>query len=488
MIFCIAGTGDGRELARQLAAAGWPVLVSVVSEYGGTLVKEAALPVLQEALDQEGMAALFRRKGVRLVVDASHPYAVNVSRNAMAVCARLGLAYLRYERRGSALPAYGRLQVVAGYEEAAQAAAALGETIFLTTGSRQLEVFRRHPALQGKRLIARVLPDAQVLTSCRELGFLPRDLVAIQGPFSRELNQALFRAFAAEVVVLKNSGSPGGCEEKIAAAAALDLQVVLIDRPRLDYPACFQEAREVLAEVQRLLGPTSGKDLQEPLPAERNNSADNKEVHPMEFMTDPQGIERKSMEIIAPHLTSLSLPPETAKVYARMIHAAGDPQYAEVIEVHPAAVEAGLTAIRAGKTVFCDVEMVRTGINKKRLAQFGGTVECLIADEEVARQAKESGITRSMAAMRAFGARLHGAVVAIGNAPTALFEVLRLMEEEGIRPALIIGVPVGFVGAAESKELLAQTSPVPYITVRGNKGGSPIAASAFNAILYQAAE
>lgn len=208
----------------------------------------------------------------------------------------------------------------------------------------------------------------------------------------------------------------------------------------------------------------------------------------MEFMTDPQGIERKSMEIIAPYVAGLSLTPEAVKVYSRMIHASGDPQYAEVIEVHPEAVAAGQKAIREGKNVYCDVEMVRTGINKKRLAQFGCQVECLIADETVAAQAKAEGITRSMAAMRTFGAKLDGAIVAIGNAPTALFEVIRLMQEEGVRPALIIGVPVGFVGAAESKDFLAEVSPVPYITVRGNKGGSPIAASALNAILYQITE
>ena len=108
----------------------------------------------------------------------------------------------------------------------------------------------------------------------------------------------------------------------------------------------------------------------------------------MEFMTDPQGIERKSMEIIAPYVAGLSLTPEAVKVYSRMIHASGDPQYAEVIEVHPEAVAAGQKAIREGKNVYCDVEMVRTGISKKTLAQYGGQVHCLIADPGVAILAK----------------------------------------------------------------------------------------------------
>jgi precorrin-8X/cobalt-precorrin-8 methylmutase len=204
----------------------------------------------------------------------------------------------------------------------------------------------------------------------------------------------------------------------------------------------------------------------------------------MQFITDPELIETRSMEIIAPYLANLTLDPVTVKVYSRIIHAAGDPDYGNVIRIHPDAIEAGCRAIEAGCDIFCDVEMVRTGINKRRLATYGGVVHCLIADPDVAVRAKAQGITRSMAAMRTFGDQLHGAVVAIGNAPTALFELLNMMKETNIRPALIIGVPVGFVGARESKDLLVETSPVPYITVVGNKGGSPIAAATTNAILY----
>lgn len=204
----------------------------------------------------------------------------------------------------------------------------------------------------------------------------------------------------------------------------------------------------------------------------------------MDFMTDPAGIERRSMEIIAPYLNGLQLSPEEVKVYSRIIHAAGDPDYSSIIRIHPAAIQAGCQAIQAGRSIYCDVEMVRTGINKNRLAEYGGTVHCLIADPKIAATAKEQGITRSMAAMREFSRQLDGAVVAIGNAPTALFEVLNIIKHTAVRPALIIGVPVGFVGAAESKTLLHETAPVPYITVLGNKGGSPIAAAITNALIY----
>lgn len=204
----------------------------------------------------------------------------------------------------------------------------------------------------------------------------------------------------------------------------------------------------------------------------------------MQYMKDPMAIETRSMEIIAPYLAKFQLDEQTTKVYSRIIHAAGDPDYANIIKVHPEAIAAGIAALQAGCNIFCDVEMVRTGINKRRLAEFGGQAYCLVADETVAKEAKTAGITRSMAAMRKFGTQLNGAIVAIGNAPTALFEVLKMIEEENIKPALIVGVPVGFVGAAESKELLHTTSPVPYITVLGNKGGSPIAAASVNAVMY----
>ena len=204
----------------------------------------------------------------------------------------------------------------------------------------------------------------------------------------------------------------------------------------------------------------------------------------MNFIKDPSEIETRSMALIAPYLQGLNLDDRHTKVFSRVIHAAGDPDYANHIRIHPEAIDAAIASIRKGADVFCDVEMVRTGISKKTLAQYGGQVQCLIADPAVATLAKEQGITRSMAAFRTFGHQLDGAVVAVGNAPTALFELFRLMEEENVRPAVVIGVPVGFVGAAESKDLLQEKSNAPYITVLGNKGGSPIAASILNALLY----
>lgn len=204
----------------------------------------------------------------------------------------------------------------------------------------------------------------------------------------------------------------------------------------------------------------------------------------MDFIKQPMAIEDKSFEIISPHLKNLNLTEEETKIYSRIIHASGDVEYTPIIKISADAITAIKNAILEGANIFTDVEMVRTGINKRTLKKFGGEVFCKVADEEIKKFAAENNITRSMAAMRSFGKSLNNSIVAIGNAPTALFEVLRLVREENILPAVIIGVPVGFVGAADSKNELAKQNKIPYITVEGTKGGSPIAVAAVNAILY----
>jgi len=202
------------------------------------------------------------------------------------------------------------------------------------------------------------------------------------------------------------------------------------------------------------------------------------------FITKPMEIEERSMEIIAPHLAGLDLTDDEKKIYSRIIHASGEVEYAPIIRIHPEAIVAAKAALLRGANIFTDVEMVRRGISIRTFTKFGGEIFCKVSDVDVREFAKREGITRSMAAMRIFGKRLDGEIVAIGNAPTALFEVLRLVHEENICPAVIIGVPVGFVGAAESKAQLAAQNEIPYITVEGTKGGSSIAVAAVNAILY----
>ena len=203
----------------------------------------------------------------------------------------------------------------------------------------------------------------------------------------------------------------------------------------------------------------------------------------MEFIKDPMAIEVRSFEIIKPYIEKLNLSEEETKIYSRIIHASGDVDYAPIIRIHKDVVASMKKALLSGCKIYTDVEMVRTGINKRKLASWGGSVECKIADPEIAKYAKEHGITRSIAAMRHFGKELDGAIVAIGNAPTALYKAMEMRDSKELNLDAIVGVPVGFVGAAESKDELEKTD-IPYIISKGRKGGSNLAAAIINAILY----
>jgi precorrin-8X/cobalt-precorrin-8 methylmutase len=196
----------------------------------------------------------------------------------------------------------------------------------------------------------------------------------------------------------------------------------------------------------------------------------------------PHEIEVRSMEIIDGLLPAGDWDAGQLTVVKRLVHTSGDPSLAEEVRFSAGAVGAGVAALRAGAPVFTDTHMARMGINQDRVAALGGTVECLISDEAVAAEAKRTGRTRAATAMRTLGDRLDGAVVALGNAPTALREVLAIAAEGAARPALVIGMPVGFVDAAESKDALI-ASDLTYIAVHGTRGGSPLAAATVNALL-----
>jgi len=203
----------------------------------------------------------------------------------------------------------------------------------------------------------------------------------------------------------------------------------------------------------------------------------------------PASIEERSFEIIDSELSPhFHFEPQEHAVVRRVIHATADFEYARNLRFHPDSFEAFLAAMRRGAPIICDVQMVQAGISKVRLALFGGELPCPIGDGDVALAAKAAGHTRAMESMRKMARQGHGGVLAIGNAPTALTEAIRLIAEEGWRPDLIIGMPVGFVSAAESKDSLAagDADPVPYITSLGRKGGSAAVVATVNALLLLA--
>lgn len=213
----------------------------------------------------------------------------------------------------------------------------------------------------------------------------------------------------------------------------------------------------------------------------------------MDFHTDfkpltvqPQEIEEKSFEMITEELGEHTFTQEQYPVVQRVIHASADFELGRSLIFHPRAIEAGIAAIRAGKLVVADVQMVQVGISKPRIEQFGGDVRVYISDKDVMEEAKRLNTTRAIISIRKAIKEADGAIYAIGNAPTALLELIRLVKEGIAKPGLIVGVPVGFVSAAESKDELAKLD-IPFITNIGRKGGSPVAVAAVNALSIMAA-
>ena len=198
----------------------------------------------------------------------------------------------------------------------------------------------------------------------------------------------------------------------------------------------------------------------------------------------PMDIEKRSFEIITELLGDRKLDPENELVIKRAIHTTADFDYADNLVFSPHAVKLGIEALKGGCDIVTDTQMARSGISKATLAKLGGEVHCFMSDPDVAAEAKARGVTRALVSMEKAAKLGKPCIFAIGNAPTALIRIRELMDSGELKPALVIGVPVGFVNVVESKELIIE-SDVPHIVARGRKGGSNVAAAIVNALLYQ---
>ncbi|MFC3883956.1 precorrin-8X methylmutase [Bacillus songklensis] len=208
----------------------------------------------------------------------------------------------------------------------------------------------------------------------------------------------------------------------------------------------------------------------------------------MDFRTEfkpltvqPQEIEGRSFEMITEEIGEHPFTAEQYPIVQRVIHASADFELGRSLVFHPDAIQAGIHAIRSGKKVVADVQMVQVGISKQRIEKYGGEIKVYISDPDVMEEAKRLNTTRAIISMRKAIKEADGGIFAIGNAPTALLELIRLIKEGEAKPGLVIGLPVGFVSAAESKEELAKLD-VPFITNIGRKGGSTVTVAALNAI------
>ena len=295
---------------------------------------------------------------------------------------------------------------------------------------------------------------------------------------TRELqNQNLAAAIAqpADLLILDEAGS----------AEELDMvDVDLLKKAVLERPA----AAPVDAGRRRLLH--RDEMPPPPLPEGDKSTKGDRILTPQHHL--PADIERTSFHIITEELEMMGLtpPPEHEAVVKRVIHTTADFDYARNLHFTPRAVEQAVKALHAGAVIVTDTNMALAGITKPGLAKLGGTACCYMADPEVAAAAKEAGTTRAVAAMKKAAQEHPGAILAVGNAPTALLTIAEQIES-GLRPALVIGVPVGFVNVVESKERLfavCEKHDVPAIVAMGRKGGSNVAAAICNALIYSAAE
>ena len=246
-IFIAAGTRDGRELAFFLLEKNFDVVISVTSEYGRKILQEnlpADVEINSRPLPPDELEKFLLDRDIKIFVDASHPFAENISTHAIDICKKNSINYIRYER-----PAVYSENVihVADYFSAAVEAKKF-TNIFLTTGSKTLQIFVDE--LKDRNIIARVLPTPDVIQKCLDLGLQPKNIVAMQGKFTKDLNRALFENYSADVVITKESGEIGGVDTKIDAANELGIPVIMIDRPKIDYPTIASSFDEVLKIIE----------------------------------------------------------------------------------------------------------------------------------------------------------------------------------------------------------------------------------------------
>ncbi|MGO4886988.1 precorrin-6A reductase [Anaerobacillus sp. MEB173] len=253
MILVLSGTSDGRELAIKIKSEGFPLLATVVTDNAAISLKEKNIPVRVGRLTTEEMVELINEKEVNTIVDASHPYAEEASRNAIKAAEMAKIPYIRFEREITNVNDHPLITVVKNYEQAAELAATKQGVVMLTTGSKTLATFAKK--LIGKpnlTMVARMLPRKDNMEKCEQLGVEQKNIIAIQGPFSKELNIALYKQFGTTLMVTKESGKVGSVDEKVEAALELDIPIIMIERPKINYGKEYSKQEEVISELKIL--------------------------------------------------------------------------------------------------------------------------------------------------------------------------------------------------------------------------------------------
>lgn len=245
MILVLSGTEDGKEIVKRLHERGDKLITSVATEYGKAIFERMQLGeiCIHGRLDKVNLIKLIEDEDINILVDATHPYAINVSINAIEACKEKSIKYIRFQRNASTLPKSHLIHHVDDVNEAINKCNVLSNRIMLTTGFNNLKEFIK--LNETKEIVVRVLPIAEHIRKCVEMGIHPSNIVAMQGPFSVELNKSLFNHFKIDTIITKESGKEGGVIEKVQAAIDCGINVVLIKRPELNYPCVYSSIDKV---------------------------------------------------------------------------------------------------------------------------------------------------------------------------------------------------------------------------------------------------
>jgi precorrin-6A/cobalt-precorrin-6A reductase len=254
MILVMAGTSDARELAVEIRQAGYKLLTTVVTDSAARSMDEAGLPVLTGRLTAEAIAQLVKERGISTIVDATHPFAEEASKNAIAAAHAAEVPYIRYERHRLTFAGNPLITYADDYEQAAELAAERKGVIMLTTGSKTLHIFaKRLLGLQGTTLVARMLPRKDNMEKCDELGLEQKNIIAMQGPFSKELNKALYGHYRVTLMITKESGKVGAVDEKLESALEMGIETIVIGRPEVEYGLHYGDFQSVIDKLNELL-------------------------------------------------------------------------------------------------------------------------------------------------------------------------------------------------------------------------------------------
>lgn len=251
MIGIIVGTSEGRELLKRLNEFTEDIFVSTATIYGGDLLKEYKYKVLNtRPLNKEELEEKFKELDIKLLIDASHPYAVEVSKNVIEVCDKLSIVYLRYERKGvlEEFKENQSINKVPNFECLEEILSSFNGTILNTTGSKSVEKILKMNL--KNRVIHRVLPSIEVMKKLIDLGVSPDDIVALKGSHSEQFNRAFLKEFNCKGIIMKDSGIEGGTREKINAALKEEVEIFIVDKERLNYPKIFYEVSEVVEFIK----------------------------------------------------------------------------------------------------------------------------------------------------------------------------------------------------------------------------------------------